>query len=143
MKTTDKRKVFVSYARKDTELVLPLVERLERGTGVRFWIDREGIESAAQFEDVIISAIDDAEVVLCMLSDNAQDSQYTRDEITYALNTEKRVVPILLRGGALQRWFLFKFGRVNYIDATKEDQLQRLVKDLRQWIGADAGTAPQ
>lgn len=60
----------------------------------------------------------------------------------YAQNTRKRVVPILPRGGALQGWPLFKFGRLNHIDATKEDQLRRLVKDLRQWIGVGGEQTP-
>ena len=127
-------KVFVSYSRADTKEVLPLVDRLEEETGAHFWIDREGIESAAQFEEVIISAIDQAEVVLFMLSDNSQHSQWTKDEITYAKNTGKRVVPVVLHGGGLQGWFLFKFGRINYIDATQDDQVQRLATDLRKWL---------
>lgn len=128
------RKVFVSYSRADTEIVFPLVERLERESGIRFWIDREGIESAAQFEEVIIRAIDQAEVVLFMLSDNSQHSQWTKDEISYAKNTGKRVVPIVLDGGELKGWFLFKFGRINYIDASQNDQLQRLSLDIRKWL---------
>ena len=136
------RKVFVSYSRADTKEVLPLVDRLEEETGVHFWIDREGIESAAQFEEVIISAIDQAQVVLFMLSDNSQHSQWTKDEITYAKNTGKRVVPIVLHGGELQGWFLFKFGRINYIDATQDDQLQRLAADIREWLHVRKEQAP-
>ena len=136
-------KVFVSYSRADTKEVLPLVDRLEEETGAHFWIDREGIESAAQFEEVIISAIDQAQVVLFMLSDNSQHSQWTKDEITYAKNTGKRVVPIVLHGGELQGWFLFKFGRINYIDATQEDQLQRLTIDIREWLHVKREQAPR
>ena len=136
------RKVFVSYSHADKKMVLPLVERLERDTGVQFWIDREGIESAAQFEEVIIRAIDQAEVVLFMLSDNSQQSKWTKDEISYAKNTGKRVVPIVLHGGGLEGWFLFKFGRINYIDASQNDQLQRLVQDLRQWLHVEERQKP-
>ena len=135
-------KVFVSYSRSDSQQVLPLVERLERETGVHLWIDRDGIESAEQFEDVIIRAIDQAEVVLFMLSDNSQHSHWTKDEVSYAKNIGKRVVPIVLNGSDLHGWFLFKFGRVNYIDALKEDQLRRLVKDLRQWLKIGKEPAP-
>ena len=111
-----------------------MVERLERETGVQFWIDREGIESAEQFVEVIIRAIDQAEIVLFMLSDNSQHSHWTKNEVSYAKNIGKRVVPIVLNGNDLKGWFLFTFGRVNYIDSSEEDQLQRLVKDLRQWL---------
>ena len=134
LNSTATPKVFVSYSRADTKEVLPLVDRLEKESSVHFWIDREGIESAAQFEDVIIRAIERAEIVLFMLSNNSQNSQWTKDEISYARNISKRVVPIVLNDSDLQGWFLFKFGRVNYIDASREDQLQRLVKDLRQWL---------
>ena len=131
---SEERKVFVSYSRADKDKVLPLVKNLEKSLGIKFWIDLDGIESAAQFEEVIIRAIDQAEVVLFMLSDNSQHSQWTKDEVSYAKNIGKRVVPIILYGGGLEGWFLFKFGRINYIDASEENQLQRLVKDLRMWL---------
>ena len=142
-KSTDTQKVFVSYSHDDSEEVLPLVERLERETGVQFWIDREGIESAEQFVEVIIRAIDQAEIVLFMLSDNSQHSHWTKDEVSYAKNIGKRVVPIVLNGNDLKGWFLFTFGCVNYIDSSEEDQLQRLVKDLRQWLNIGKEPAPK
>ena len=135
-------KVFVSYSHADIQQVLPLVDRLEEETGVHFWVDLEGIESAAQFEEVIVSAIDQAEVVLFMLSDNSQHSQWTKDEISYAKNTGKRVVPIVLHGGGLKGWFLFKFGRINYIDATQGEQIQRLAADIREWLHVRKEQAP-
>ena len=131
---SEEKKVFVSYSRADKDKVLPLVKSLEKSVGTKFWIDLEGIESAAQFEEVIIRAIDQAEVVLFMLSDNSQHSQWTKNEVSYAKNIGKRVVPIILYGGGLEGWFLFKFGRINYIDASEENQIQRLVKDLRLWL---------
>ena len=127
-------KVFVSYSRADTKEVLPLVGRLEEETGVHFWIDREGIESGAPFEHVIMSAIEQAKIVLFMSSDSALKSKNTEKEIGYAQNLGKRVIPIVLHGGELKGWFLFNFGSINYIDASQDDQLQRLIVDIRRWL---------
>ena len=131
---SEERKVFVSYSRADKDKVLPLVKNLEKSVGTKFWIDSEGIERTDQFEEVIIRALDQAQVVLFMLSDNSQQSEWTKKELVYAKNTGKRVVPIVLYGGELKGWFRFEFGRLNHIDATQEDQLQRLIVDIRRWL---------
>lgn len=34
------------------------------------------------------------------------------DEVMYASNTGKKIIPVLLKGARLKGWFLFKFGRV-------------------------------
>ena len=59
-----KNPIFVSYSRKDKEIVFPLVQNLESELKVKCWIDRDGIHSGDEFRDKIIQAIDNSEVVL-------------------------------------------------------------------------------
>lgn len=49
--------IFISYKRNDKEKVFPIKDFIERNTGMKCWIDMDGIESDAQFADVIIKAI--------------------------------------------------------------------------------------
>ena len=72
-------RIFVSYKRKDTAKVMPLIEEIERRTGEKCWYDLEGIEAAAQFASVICSAIDEADVVLFMHSHNHSGIDYQKD----------------------------------------------------------------
>ena len=56
--------IFVSYKRHDKDIVFPIVEEIKQKTGVGCWIDLEGIESGDQFQNVIIDAIDNADIVI-------------------------------------------------------------------------------
>ena len=132
--------VFVSYSRKDLSLIEPLVKDIEKRANVKCWIDWNGIESGSQFEDVIIKAIDSVKVVLFFLSENSINSDYAKLEVNYAYNTRKKVVPIVLDGGSLRGWFLFKFGSVDFIDVNQERQYNKLINDLICWCGTSTPT---
>ena len=132
--------VFISYSRKDLSLIEPLVKDIEKRANVKCWIDWNGIESGSQFEDVIIKAIDSVKVVLFFLSENSMNSDYAKLEVNYAYNTSKKVVPIVLDGGSLRGWFLFKFGAVDFIDIKEQRQYDKLINDLISWCGTEAST---
>lgn len=130
--------VFISYSREDLSVVEPLVKDIEQKAGVKCWIDWNGIETGTQFEEVIIKAIDSVDIVIFFISENSISSQYARMEVNYAYNTKKKVVPIVLDGGTLRGWFLFKFGSIDYIDINQQRQYDKLIQNLQSWCG----TAP-
>lgn len=128
--------VFISYSRKDFDEVSSLIEAVRTEIpDLSVWFDVTGIESGDEFEDKIISAIDKSSYVLFALSENSLDSQWTKDEVMYARNTGKKVIPILLKGAQLKGWFLFKFGRIDCIDSSDEVQMKKLMRDLSRWVG--------
>ncbi len=112
------------------------MDRLKnRIPGLNYWLDVTGVESADEFDDKIVSAIDNSAYVLFFLSENSIASPYTKDEVTYAKNTDKKVLPVLLPGAKLKGWFLFKFGRVDYIECDNAAHFDKLVKNLATWTG--------
>ena len=121
-------------------LIEPLVKDIEKRANVRCWIDWNGVKSGSQFEDVIVNAIDSVKVVLFFLSENSMNSKHVKMEVNYAYNTRKMVVPIVLDGGSLRGWFLYKFGSVDYIDVNQERQYNKLINDLIDWCGTAAPT---
>ena len=128
--------VFISYSRKDFDEVSALIETIRAEIpALSMWFDITGIESGDEFEEKIISAIDNSSYVLFALSDNALESQWTKDEVIYAKNTGKKIIPILLKGASLKGWFLFKFGRVDCIDFSNPLQKEKLLKNLSDWTG--------
>ncbi len=139
--------LFISYSRRDFEEVNSFVNMLKtRIPDLNCWFDVTGIESGDEFEDKIISAIDNSEYVIFALSDNSLASEWTKDEVMYAKNTGKKVIPLLLKGAELKGWFLFRFGRIDYIDITAERQVEKLINNLSSWSGkpvAAAKTAAQ
>lgn len=129
---------FISYARKDFDEVNSFVEMLkERIPQLTYWFDITGIESGDEFDEKIMAAIDNSSCVLVALSDNSLQSQWVRDEVMYAKNTEKKVIPLLLKGASLKGWFLLKFIRIDCIDTTNPMQVNKLVMNLCKWNGKD------
>ena len=136
MNEKHKYDLFVSYSRKDKEKVYLFMDRLKnRIPGLNYWHDVTGVESADEFEDKIVSAIDNSAYVIFFLSENSIASPYTKDEVTYAKNTDKKVLPVLLPDAKLKGWFLFKFGRVDYIECDNAIHFDKLVKNLATWTG--------
>ncbi len=127
--------IFISYSRKDFDEVNAFVEILQkRVEALTYWFDITGIESGDEFEEKIISAINNSSYVLFALSENSIQSKWTKDEVIYAQNIGKKVIPILLKGARLDNgWFLFKFGRIDCIDSTNPIQVEKLVKNLSFW----------
>ena len=130
--------IFISYSRADLQQVEPFVKMIEQRANVKCWIDWTGIESGSQFEDVIVRAIDSVEVVLFFISENSINSHYAKLEINYAYNVKKRVVPVILDGGNLRGWFLFKFGAVDFIDIRNQRQCDKLIQNLQEWCATSA-----
>ena len=94
--------IFISYSRKDfNEVNAFLMTLCEHIPNLTYWFDITGIESGDEFDDKIITAIDNSRCVLFMLSDNSLASNWSKDEVVYAKNTKKKVIPILLKGHLL------------------------------------------
>lgn len=127
--------IFISYSRIDKNTVFPFVRRIEQELNTICWIDSEGIEGGSQFEEVIVNAIDESKVVLFMLSDSSINSMWTRLEVFYAEDEGKKIVPIVIDGKGLRKWFKFHFGNVDYIDIQDEEQCDKLLNNLASWIG--------
>ena len=127
--------LFISYSRKDYDEVNAFVKRLqEQIPTLTYWFDITGIESGDEFEEKIISAINNSKYVLFALSENSILSKWTKDEVIYAKNIGKKVIPVLLKGAKLNEgWFLFKFGRIDCIDSTNSIQVEKLVNNLFVW----------
>lgn len=126
--------IFISYSRDDKSLVHPFAEYISKSVSRNCWIDLKGIESGTEFEDVIMKAIDECQVVLFMLSDNSLKSKWTKREVLYAEDEGKRIVPVLVDGDKLRGWFKFHFSNVDYIDIKSEEQKEKLVANLKSWL---------
>lgn len=139
--------IFISYKRKDKEKVFNLKDYIEKNVGVGCWIDLDGIESDAQFANVIIKAINDAQVFLFMYSRfhaeiDDYDTDWTVREINFAQMKKKRIVFLNIDGTDLTDWFAFMFGSKQRIDVSSTEAMQKLCKDLRKWLKVEGSIVP-
>lgn len=131
------QKIFISYCRKDFAKAKRIKEEIERTTSAKCWMDLDGIESGSQFEDVIISAINNASIVVFMLSNNSMLSRWTKDEVRYAYETRKKIIPVNIDNCSPSGWFLFKFSGYDVIDINDPLQKHKFFENIKDWIGRD------
>ena len=106
-------KYFFSYARRDSEFVLKLAKEL-REAGAILWLDQLDILGGQRWDRAIEEALEACQGVIVVLSPESLASNNVMDEVSYALDQGKLVVPILLRSGTIP----FRLRRVQHVDFT-------------------------
>lgn len=140
-KNTDKNlsQIFISYKRDDLDMVWSIKDIIEKHTGENCWIDLDGIESDAQFANVIIKAINQAKVFLFMYSSKHTEiedyeNDWTIREINFAQKKKKRIVFVNIDGSKLTDWFELIFGTKQQIKAKSSKAMKKLCSDIQKWL---------
>jgi TIR domain len=107
------QKTFFSYSRDDSEFVLKLAKDL-RTEGANIWLDQLDIPAGKRWDAEIEQALESAQVQLVILSPSSVGSNNVMDEVSYALEKGKHVVPILL----IDCQIPFRLKRLQYINFT-------------------------
>lgn len=131
-------RIFISYKRVDKDRVFKIKKQIESELGEKCWIDLDGIESDAQFKNVIIKAINECEVVLFMYSKAHTDiidfgTDWTIRELHFAAKKEKKIVFINIDGSPLTDSFEFDFGTKQQVDGQSKSAIQNLCLDIHHW----------
>ncbi len=85
---------FISYAREDQEVLEEVrLELLERGATT--WVDTRGLLAGEPWSSDISAAIEVARNFLVLLTPRWLHSSACRDELAYALDCGKRIVPLV------------------------------------------------
>ncbi len=108
-------KYFLCYVRTDSEFVLRLAKEL-RAVGANVWLDRLDILGGQHWDSTVEQALKSCKGMIAVLSPEAVASNNVMDEVSYALNEGKLVVPVLLRSCDIP----FRLQRVQYIDFTAD-----------------------
>ena len=95
----DKKYVFISYAHKDADKVLPVLRMLEEN-GVRFWFDA-GIEAGADWPKTVAGRLRASGCVAVFTSGNFARSQNCTRELNFAVAEKKPLIRIDLDGKTL------------------------------------------
>lgn len=134
-----KSQIFISYKRDDIDVVFPIKDIIEEQTQHKCWIDLDGIESDAQFANVIIKAINQAKVFLFMYSSKHTEiedyeNDWTIREINFAQKKKKRIVFVNIDGSKLTDWFELIFGTKQQVDAKSSKAMNKLCDDIQKWL---------
>ena len=125
--------VFISYSRKDSDIVFPIVKKLE-DKGLSVWIDRDGVESGDAFKSVIVGGIKKSNIFLFFSSANANESSWTVKEVDTAVYLKKKIIPVKLDEADYADSILFDLAGLDFADLSieekKEAELNKLIASL-------------
>ncbi len=88
--------IFISYSRRDQEFVTRLASDLNaRIAGV--WFDQSAIQAGEKWHDEIMEGIQGCKAFILVLSPDAMESRYVREEVNKALELGRRIFPVIYR----------------------------------------------
>ena len=123
--------IFFSYSRKDSAFVLDLARKL-RDAGADVWLDQLDIEAGTNWDDSVEEALERSEVMLVILSTTSVASQNVRDEYSYAIEENKKIIPVLIEPCTIP----FRLRRLQYADFTSDENTG--MATLTETLGLDA-----
>jgi TIR domain/Yip1 domain len=87
---------FISYSRDDSQFALKLARDL-RVAGANVWLDQMDIPAGQEWDSSIEEALVECPRMLLILSPSSAKSKNVRNEIHFALNYGKPIIPVLYR----------------------------------------------
>jgi TolB-like protein len=132
------RDVFVSYASQDAAIADAVVKNLER-QGIQCWIAPRDVTPGSRYADEIVGAINDAKVIVLVLSEHAISSSHVGREVERAASKRRRIVTLRTDAAVLTRSFEYFLSESQWIDVAALGMPGALTK-LTQAVGQ--GLAP-
>ncbi|HEV7670078.1 MAG TPA: RodZ domain-containing protein [Thermoanaerobaculia bacterium] len=124
----EEHKFFFSYVRKDSDFVVRLAREL-RAVSVDLWVDQLDIRGGQRWDRAVEEALRSCQGMIVVLSPESLASNNVMDEVSYALEEGRLVVPILFRPCEVP----FRLRRVQHVDFTSnyETGFQQLLRALQ------------
>lgn len=115
MATEKQRLTFISYSRADKDFALELAQEL-RSSGFSIWLDQLDIPTGSRWDDEVEKALLECEIFMVIMTPDSIASNNVKDEIGYAIDSNKRIMPVLLENAILP----FRLRRFQYVDFTRK-----------------------
>jgi len=132
--------VFISYSRKDSEIVKRFADELGKA-GYRCWLDVDGVETGDEFKSKIVTAIKESELFLFFSSQASNRSPWTVKEVNVAVSLKKTIIPIKLDATVYNDSLLFDLAGLDFIRCEgsndMDEAIAKLIRSLGKKIVAD------
>lgn len=132
--------VFISYSRKDSEIVKRFADELHKA-GYRCWLDVDGVETGDEFKSKIVTAIKESELFLFFSSEASNRSPWTVKEVNVAVSLKKTIIPIKLDATVYNDSLLFDLAGLDFIRCEGsndiDEAIAKLIRSLGKKIVAD------
>ncbi len=104
-------KTFISYVRVDSEFALKLANDL-KSAGADVWVDQLDVPPGKHWDLAVQEALESCPRMLVVLSPISVESKNVMDEVSFALEEGKEVIPVLYRTCKVP----FRLRRLQYVD---------------------------
>ena len=115
MKSAGQRRTFISYSRVNQEFALKLAREL-RTSRFAVWLDQLDIPTGARWDNELEKALNDCEIFLVILTPASIASENVKDEIGFAIDHGKHILPVLLDECEIP----LRLRRLQYVDFTRK-----------------------
>lgn len=128
--------VFISYSRKDIEIIDRIEEELDK-YGITSFVDRSEIDLGDDFAEIIAKSLYESEILLFVWSENSNQSENTANEIALAIDFEKTIVSFKIGSFKPHYKLAYRLVRFNRIDAAtfNEPQIIELGEKIAKRLG--------
>ena len=123
------KKIFFSYSRADgSDFALRLALDLKK-EGFNVWIDQQDIRAGSEWDLEIEKALETCDCLLFVETEKSVISNNVLDEVYYALEQKKKVIPVILQDSKTP----FRLQRLQHVDFTKvySAGLTHLIRELK------------
>ncbi|MBO5894113.1 MAG: toll/interleukin-1 receptor domain-containing protein [Alistipes sp.] len=126
--------VFISYSRKDSELVTHICKELTKNN-ISFFVDKSFIKIGNDFPEVIADAILNSRIFLFIASENSYASNFTNSEIAFAHKHKSKdsIIPYIIDESSLPIGLDLVLSSTDYKTATQYSA-DELCKELSNRI---------
>lgn len=107
--------VFISFSSKDAATAQKICQDIEQ-FGIACWISSRDIGPGEDFQDSIISALEQAKVVLLVFSENANQSRQIKKELTIASDYDIPIMPVRIEDVYPTQGIKYQLTTRQYID---------------------------
>jgi hypothetical protein len=107
--------IFVSYAREDSDVALKLSRDL-KAAGAQIWLDQLDIPPGERWDRAVEAALERSKCLLVVLSPRSVSSENVMDEVSYAIDEKKEIVPVIVEQCKLP----LRMRRLQFIDFTTD-----------------------
>ena len=121
--------VFISYSRKDKDELDQLARIIEQA-GYTTWVDRRGLSGGDQWDEKVAHAIAECDAFILALSPSSVESKSVRAELNFAIEENRKVIPVILKSVEIPRAIRFRLDTRNRIEALTAEGIEKVVEAL-------------
>ena len=144
MATENQHRAFISYSHVNRDFATKLAKEL-KAAAYPVWFDQLDIPAGARWDDEVENALRECTIFMIILTPASIASENVKDEIGYAIDRGKRILPVLLENCDIP----LRLNRFQYVDFTTKSFEEGLesAKELLGGLvdeasGSAAGTTP-